>query len=116
MECFYDFCGNGEEESVGLSDGNLLVVKIPTNDFSEPDNTTEIVVEGDVSPCEFYLEPRSPPGLEPRSPPGLEPRSPPGLEPEFDSIRLTCNEFPRRSSKFTEFMETVPAESVRNSF
>jgi len=100
MECFYDFCGNGEEESVGLSDGNLLVVKIPTNDFSEPDNTTEIVVEGDFSPCEFYLEPRSPPGL----------------EPEFDSIRLTCNEFPRRSSKFTEFMETVPAESVRNSF
>lgn len=100
MECFYDFCGNGEEESVGLSDGNLLVVKIPTNDFSEPDNTTEIVVEGDFSPCEFYLEPRSPLGL----------------EPEFDSIRLTCNEFPRRSSKFTEFMETVPAESVRNSF
>ena len=43
-------------------------------------------------------------------------RSPPGLEPEFDSIRLTCNEFPRRSSKFTEFIETVPAESVRNSF
>lgn len=112
MECFYDFCGNGEEESVGLSDGNLLVVKIPTNDFSEPDNTTEIVIEGDVSPCECYLEPRSPLGLEPRSPPGLESE----LKPEFDSIRLTCNEFPRRSSKLSEFMEIVPAESVRNSF
>lgn len=112
MECFYDFCGNGEEESVGLSDGNLLVVKIPTNDFSEPDNTTEIVIEGDVSPCECYLEPRSPPGLEPRSPPGLESE----LKPEFDSIRLTCNEFPRRSSKLSEFMEIVPSESVRNSF
>lgn len=104
MECFYDFCGNGEEESVGLSDGNLLVVKIPTNNFSEPDNTTEIVIEGDVSPCECYLEPRSPPGLESE------------LKPEFDSIRLTCNEFPRRSSKLSEFMEIVPSESVRNSF
>ena len=94
MECFYDFCGNGE------NDDNSLIVKIPQNDFSELDDTTEIVIEGDVSPCEFYLEPHSPPGL----------------EPEFDSIRLTCNEFPRRSSKFTEFIETVPAESVRNSF
>ena len=96
MECFYDFCGNGEEESVGLSDGNLVVVKIPPNDFSEPDNTTEIVVEGDVSPREFYIEPE--------------------LKPEFDSKRLTGNEFPKRSSKLSEFVEAVPAESVRNSF
>ena len=96
MECFYDFCGNGEEESFVIPDGNLVVVKIPPNDFSEPDNTTEIVVEGDVSPREFYIEPE--------------------LKPEFDSNKLTCNEFPRRSSKLSEFVEAVPAESVRNSF
>ena len=95
MECFYDFCGNGEEE-VGVPDGNLVVVKIPPNDFSEPKKTTEIVVEGDVSPREFYVEPE--------------------LKPEFDSNKLTCNEFPKRSSKLSEFMEVVPAESVRNSF
>ena len=92
MECFNEFCGNGEEESFVIPDGNLVVVKIPPTDFSEPKKTTEILVEGDISPCEFYIE------------------------PEFDSNKLTCNEFPRRSSKLSEFMEIVPTESVRNSF
>ena len=96
MECFYDFCGNGEEESFVIPDGNLVVEKIPPTDFSEPKKTTEILVEGDISPYEFYIEPE--------------------LKPEFDSNKLTCTEFPRRSSKLSEFMEIVPAESVRSSF
>jgi len=96
MECFNEICGNGEDEIIGVPEDNLVVVKIPPNDFSEPKKTTEIVVEGDVSPREFYVEPE--------------------LKPEFDSNKLTCNEFPRRSSKLSEFVEAVPAESVRNSF
>ena len=100
MECFNEICGNGEDEVVGVPEDNLVVVKIPPTDFSEPKKTTEIVVKGDVSPCEFCVKPE------------LKPE----LKPEFDSNKLTCNEFPRRSSKLSEFVEAVPAESVRNSF
>ena len=93
MECFNEICGNGEEEVVGVPDDNLVIVKIPPVDFSEPKKTTEMCSN---SPCKFHVKTE--------------------LKPEFDYKRLTGNQFPRRSSKFSEFMESVPAESVRNSF
>lgn len=107
MDCLVNFCGNEEEElgnKVIPPNGMVVVLvddigSVPESDSPSvvEEDVTGVVIEGDTEKCEFYIGEEDP-----------------VLKPEFDSQRLTGNSFPQRSSKLSEFMKALPADSVRN--
>ena len=77
MDCLGGICDQNDSNTSGAAQANPPFCTIPKNSIS-------IVVEDELSQC------------------------------EFDTKQLTLNSFPKRSSnRYTEFLESVPAQSVR---